>query len=97
MRTTFRSCVLFALIAVLVMWIGLPTAPALQKDKDKKPEVGTVEVYKAKDGWRVRIKNADDKSVAITTVGHDKKEDALKDVEFLKTTLAKGKVVEVND
>lgn len=99
MRRLFRSLVLFAAVAGLVGSATLAEAPARQKDKDGKKdakkaevEVGTIEVYMAKDGWRVRVKNAEGKSVAIGTVGYDKQEEALKAVEFLKGTFAKGKV-----
>ncbi len=99
MRTAFRSFLLFAAIAALVAAGGLSSsAPALQpKDKKGAEEVGTIEVYKAKDGWRIRVKNAEGKSVAIGTVGHEKKEEAMKDVDFLKATFGKGKVVEVKE
>ena len=36
-------------------------------------------------------------AVAIGTVGHEKKEEAMKDVDFLKATFGKGKVVEVKE
>ena len=99
MRTLIRSFALFALVAALVAAAGVSSAPALQKEKDKKDkdEVGTVEVFKGKDGWRFRVKNADDKSVAIGTVGYDKKEDCMKVVEFIKTTMAKAKVTEIKE
>ncbi len=98
MRTLIRSFALFALVAALVAAAGVSSAPALQKDKKDKDEVvGTIEVYKAKDGWRFRVKNAEDKSVAIGTVGYDKKEDCLKAVEFIKTTMAKAKVTEIKE
>lgn len=102
MRKLVRAFVLFCAIAGVVGSAAVSDAPARQKDekKDKKDvkdakgaaEVGTVEVYMAKDGWRIRVKNAEGKSVAIGTVGYDKQEDALKTVEFLKSTFAKGKV-----
>lgn len=97
MRTLLRSFALFALAAAVVAAVGLSEAPALQKEKDKKgaEEVGTVEVYQAKDGWRFKVLNAEGKSVAIGTVGFDKKEDALKTLEFIKATLNKAKVTEV--
>lgn len=99
MRTLLRSLALFALVAAVVTAVGLSDAPALQKEKDKDKvvadEVGTVEVYQAKDGWRFKVLNAEGKSVAIGTVGHEKKEDCLKTVEFVKTTLSKAKVAEV--
>ncbi|VTR91098.1 unnamed protein product [Gemmata massiliana] len=94
MRTALRSFALFAVVAALIASTGSSPAPALQK---KTEEVGTIEVYKAKDGWRFRIKNTEGKSVAIGTVGYEKKEEALKEVEFLKATFAKGKVVEVKE
>ena len=69
-----------------------------QKDDKKKDakavEPGTIEVYQAKDGWRYKVVNAEGKAVAIGVQGFDKKEDCLAVVEFLKTTMAKGKVVE---
>jgi uncharacterized protein YegP (UPF0339 family) len=98
MGKLFRAAVLFAGIGALMSAGGLITvAPAQVKDKDKKDakaadEIGVTEVYMAKDGWRFRIKNAEGKSIAIGTVGHDKKEDALKTVELVKHTLTKGKV-----
>lgn len=99
MRTVFRSLALFALAVAVVTAVGLSEAPALQKEKDKDKkaaeEVGTVEVYQAKDGWRFKVVNAEGKSVAIGTVGFEKKEDALKTLEFIKTTLNKAKVTEV--
>ncbi|AMV29720.1 hypothetical protein VT84_35325 [Gemmata sp. SH-PL17] len=95
MRTALRSFALFAVVAALIASTGFSPAPAaLQK---KTEEVGTIEVYKAKDGWRFRIKNTEGKSVAIGTVGYEKKEEAMKEVEFLKATFARGKVVEVKE
>ncbi|MCI0703174.1 MAG: DUF1508 domain-containing protein [Planctomycetia bacterium] len=90
MRKLFHAAVLFAGIAMLFAFCGLPSAPAQKKDKD---EVGTVEIYQAKDGWRFRVKNSEGKSIAIGTVGYEKKEDCEKVVEFLKTTMAKAKPV----
>ena len=104
MSKLLRSFVLFAAIAGLLTAAGLSVAPAQVKDKDKKDdkakddkakveEIGVTEVYMAKDGWRFRIKNSDGKSVAIGTIAHEKKEDALKAVEFVKTAMTKGKIV----
>lgn len=98
MRKLLSSLALFGVIATVVALANVSDAPALQKDKDKKEtkdQVGTIEVYQAKDGWRFRIKNAEDKSVAIGTVGFEKKEDCLKAVEFIKNTMAKAKVTEI--
>jgi uncharacterized protein YegP (UPF0339 family) len=102
MGKLLRASVLFAAIAGLMVATALNNpAPAQVKDKkdDKAkvtaPEVGTIEVYTDKKGeWRFRVK-VDDKSIAIGTVGFDKKEDVLKVVETLKATMAKGKVVEI--
>lgn len=97
MFTAFRALALFAAIAALVASGGLSPALQKEKDKDKKAEeVGTIEVWKAKDGWRFKVLNASGKAIAGNYVPHEKKEDALKEVELLKTTLAKGKV-EVKD
>lgn len=103
MRTLLRSLALFAFVAALVASAGLSDAPARQKEKEKDKdakkaeEVGTIEVYQAKDGWRFRVKNAEGKSVAIGTVGYEKKEDCLKVVDLIKTTMAKAKVTEIKD
>ena len=100
MRLAFRSLLLFAAITALVAAGGLSTA-ALQdkKDKDKKAaeEVGTVEVFKAKDGWRYRVKNAEGKALVGSYVGHEKKEDCLKELDTLKATLSKAKVTEIKE
>ena len=90
-----RPLALLVGIAVLVASAGVSTAPAGQKEKKAKEEVGTIEVYQAKDGWRLRVKNTEGKSIAIGTTGFKTKEDCLKVVETLKTTFAKGKVTEV--
>jgi uncharacterized protein YegP (UPF0339 family) len=105
MGKLFRSLVLFTVIAGLMTAVGAEAVPAQVKDKEKdkkdsKPatdEVGGTEVYMAKDGWRFRIKNPEGKSIAIGTIGFDKKEDCLKAVEVVKTALLKGKVVELKD
>ncbi len=98
MGKLFRPLILFGAIAALLTANTLSFAPAQVKDKDKDktaPEVGTIEVYTDKAGeWRFRVK-VDDKSIAIGTVGHEKKEDTLKVIETLKATMAKGKVVEI--
>ena len=84
-------CWLTLFVAVGTLISASPMAPAEQK----KDEPGKIEVYEAKDGWRFRIINEDGKAVAIGTVGYDKKEDCLKVVDFVKLTMAKGKVTEV--
>ena len=76
--------------------------PRAAKGKGKEGREGrgrsaTIEEYQAKDGWRFRIKNADGKSVAIGTVGYEKKEECLKVVDFVKATMAKAKVTEIKE
>ncbi len=105
----FRSLALVGVISGLVTVTDLSVAPAQVKDKDKEKkddkakvdpkadEAGLTEVYKAKDGWRFRIKGPEGKSIAIGTVGFDKKEDALKMLEHVKTALAKVTVLESKD
>ncbi|MCS6865184.1 MAG: hypothetical protein RMJ56_13370 [Gemmataceae bacterium] len=93
-----RALVLFVAIAVLMASASLPVAPALQQNKDKKDQpaaVGTIEVYQAKDGWRFRVKSSDGKTLAIATSGQPTKEDCLKIVETLKTTIPQAKVSEI--
>jgi uncharacterized protein YegP (UPF0339 family) len=95
-RKLFHALVLFGAIAALVATGGTSTAPALQKDKDKKAdEVGKIVVSQAKDGWRFKVVDDEGKAIAVGTVGYEKKEDCLKAVEFVKTTMAKAKVTEV--
>lgn len=107
MNKFLRAFVLFAAIVGLMTAAGVSSAPAQVKDKDKKvvddkkkvddkktapaDELGKIEVYMAKDGWRFKVMNTEGKSIAIGTVGFDKKEDALKTLELLKTTLNKVK------
>jgi uncharacterized protein YegP (UPF0339 family) len=65
-----------------------------KKDDPKKAEVGAIEVYQAKDGWRFRITTADGKSLAIGVQGYEKKDDCLAAVELLKTAMATAKLKE---
>src|SRR5262245_54691739 len=110
MGKLLRLCVLFGAIAALMSATGLTIAPAQVKDKkddkakvddkaktDAKEEIGVTEVYMAKDGWRFRVKNTEGKSIAIGTIGYDKKDDVMKVIDTVKATLTKGKVVEIKD
>lgn len=97
MKKLARSAVLFFAIGTLMYTGGLVSlAPAQVKDKKdtkgKIGEIGVTEVYKAKDGWRFRIKGPEGKSIAIGVVGYDTKEEAAKTVELVKNTLNRGKV-----
>lgn len=106
MSTLFRAFVLFAAIgAVMAAGNLASTAPAQVKEKKdtKKADaideetVGTVEVYKAKDGWRYRVKNSAGKSIAIPVVGYETPEDAQKILDLVKNTLSKAKVKVLKD
>jgi hypothetical protein len=94
MNKLFRALVLLAALgAILAAGNLVAPAPAQVKKKGGgKDEFGSTSVYKAKDGWRFKVMNASGKSVAIGTVGFDTKEEAEHMVEYVKTTLNKGKV-----
>jgi hypothetical protein len=98
MSKLFRAVVLVAALGAVMAAGNLTTAPAQEKKKKgTKDEVGTTEVYKAKDGWRFKIMNTAGKSVAIGTVGFDTPDEAESMVEYVKNTLAKGKVTVTKD
>jgi len=78
-------------------------APKPADDKKPAPKAaakteGKFEIFLAKnDKWRYRIKNADDKTIAMPAVGWEKKEDCLKALEDIKSILANVKPVEVKE
>jgi uncharacterized protein YegP (UPF0339 family) len=91
-------------VSLAVVGSSVLTTPADAQDKTKakakkEAAVGTVEVYKAKDGYRYRIKNAEGKVVAMPPPSrhYDNKEDAVKELEEIKATLEKVKPTEVKD
>jgi uncharacterized protein YegP (UPF0339 family) len=96
---------LFALSAGIgVMTLPeVPTAEAQVKAKtDTKakaaPKVGTVEVYKGKDGYRFRIKDAEGKVLAISSGrGAETKEAVHDKLEAVKETLNKVKITDVKE
>ena len=69
------------------------------KKTDTKAETGagTIEIYKAKDGYRFRIKDADGKVAAMPVKGHETIKEVEQTLEFLKTTLGKVKPTVVKD
>lgn len=71
----------------------------VKKGDTKKEDagIGTIEIYKAKDGFRFRIKDADDKVAAMPVKGLETKEEVEKTLEFLKATLNKAKPTVVKD
>lgn len=92
-----------AITSVTAMTMPVADAQAPKKDekKDEKKEppkkeakLGTFEVYKAKDGFRFRIKNAEEKTIAISTRAHETKEEVIADLDLIKDILTKTKVVE---
>lgn len=98
MGKLFRAVVLLAAIAAVMSAGSLTTlAPAQEKKKANKAvgaddDVGTVEIYKAKDGWRYRVKNAQNKTIAIPGAGYETPEDVAKILNQVKATLNKAKV-----
>lgn len=96
MTKIVRSLVLVAAVAGLTVAGGWSNAPAQDKKDPKAQPIGKIQVWMAKDGWRWKVVDADDKTIAMGTTGFDKKEECLKSLELVKTTLAKAKV-EVKD
>jgi uncharacterized protein YegP (UPF0339 family) len=94
MNMLFRAVVLVAALgAVMAAGNLTSTAPAQEKKKGAvKEDVGVAEVYKAKDGWRLRIKNPDGKVIAMSPTGLDTKEDVIRNLDIVKATLNKDKV-----
>jgi uncharacterized protein YegP (UPF0339 family) len=84
-----------ALVAALtvVFTVAFSAADAQDKGKSDGP-AGIVEVYKAKDGYRFRVKGSNGKGLAQSSTKYDKKEDAVKAVETLKEILNSAKVID---
>jgi uncharacterized protein YegP (UPF0339 family) len=72
-------------------------AQPTRKEVAPPPKVGTIEVYKAKDGYRFRIKDTDGKTVAMPPKGYDEKDECLKTLDFIKATLNNVKPADVKD
>jgi uncharacterized protein YegP (UPF0339 family) len=100
MRTFISAA---SLGVILTLFAATTGDQAIGQGKDKKKvdstavKPGTIEVYKAKDGYRFRIKDHDGKTVAMPTTGYDEKEDCLKAIEFVKVTLNGAKPMDVKD
>jgi hypothetical protein len=90
-------------LVVSVAVVGSSVVPSLEaQDKSKtkakeKEKVGTIEIYKAKDGYRYRIKGTDGKVMAMPSHARESKEEVAKDLEDIKATLNKVKPSEVSD
>lgn len=68
------------------------------KKEEAESKLGTIEVYKAKDGFRFRIRDTEGKVLAISSgKGVETSEEAFKELELLKTTLNKVKPALVKD
>jgi hypothetical protein len=65
--------------------------------KDDKKVAGKIEIYEGKKGWRWRIVGADDKTIAMPTKAHDKKEDVMKELDTLKSIIDNVKPVDVKE
>jgi hypothetical protein len=75
------------------------TKKAKESDKKatKEAAVGTIEIYKAKDGFRFRIKDGDDKTMAIPVRGRETRAEVVDDIENIKAILAKARPTDAKD
>jgi uncharacterized protein YegP (UPF0339 family) len=100
-----RTLALITALAVGCMAVSPAPLALAQKDTkkddkkkdDKKAEkkVGTVEIYKARDGFRFRIKSEEGKTIAMSTSGSDTKEEVVKILDEIKDTMNGAKPMEV--
>jgi len=103
MRKIVSAAVLTLLVGVLS--VAAPDQASGQAKKKETPpakkgpaaKAGTIEVYDAKDGYRFRIKDQDGKTVAMPTKGSEEKDDCLKALDFVRTTLNNAKPTDVRD
>jgi len=59
--------------------------------------IGTVEIYKAKDGYRFRVKDDDGKVIAMPPRARETSDEVAKDLDEIKATLNKVKPTVVKD
>jgi hypothetical protein len=99
MRKMFGLLALVVALAVVGASVVAPIgAQEKAKTKAKKDAaLGTVEIYKAKDGYRFRIKDADNHVMAMPPRARETKEEVAKDLEEIKATLNKAKPTDVKD
>jgi hypothetical protein len=100
MRKVIGLVVLSLSLAVVGGSVMSTSADAQDKAKAKAKKdaaVGTIEIYKAKDGFRYRIKDTDGKVIAMPPRARENKEDVVKDLEEIKATLEKVKPADVKD
>src|SRR4051794_14100429 len=87
------SAMLVAMVAITAGAISIADAQDKPKEVKKVPEkAGKVEVYKAKDGYRFRILDAEGKTIAMASKGYDKEEDVNKVLEQVKVALNNAKL-----
>ena len=100
MRRSVGLIVLSICLAVVGGAVVSTPVDAQDKAKAKKKDpaaVGTIEVYKAKDGFRFRVKDKDGKVVAMPPRARETAAEVNKDLEDMKAILDKVKPVEVKD
>ena len=73
-----------------------PKKVEVKKDKEEMG-VGTIEIYKAKDGFRFRIKDEDRKVAAMPVKGLETEAEVKEALEAIKATLNKVKPTVVKD
>jgi uncharacterized protein YegP (UPF0339 family) len=86
-------------VAVLVLALTLSLDAGGGKKEAGKTAAGTIEVYKAKKGFRYRIKDDEGKTVAmpLPQMHWESKEDTLKAIDEVRAILNKGKVIDVKE
>jgi uncharacterized protein YegP (UPF0339 family) len=94
-----RCVVLAAAIAGVVSAAALPSAPAQEKktkkEATKDEAVGTVEMNKDVKGmYRFKVVGEDGKTIMQSSKGYEKKEDAMKAIDTVKSIMSKAKVTE---
>lgn len=104
LRRTLALMVALGGLAGTALTVNTVSAQTKPKD-DKKPAAkaddkkaaGKVEIYEGKKGWRYRVVNGEDKTIAMATKSYEKKEDVLKELDTIKTILNTSKPVEVKE
>jgi uncharacterized protein YegP (UPF0339 family) len=82
--------------------------PADAQDKDAKArkvkgktkdavDGGTIEVYKAKDGFRFRIKSGDGRTMAMPARGVETRAEVIKNIEDIKAILNKAQPMDAKN
>ena len=97
MFATVRCLLLAAAAVGLVALSGATPSSAQDKSKTTVKNVGTVEIYEAKDGFRFRVKDIDGNILALPSKGFEKKEECIKALEALKATMGAAKFTEVKE